>query len=108
MKINCWESKKCGREPGGEKAVESGICPAAIDARLQGTHGGKNAGRACWIISGTLCNGRVQGSFANKFKNCEVCDFYQNVRSTEGANFQLSLLLLNRLKRDATSSYSHV
>jgi hypothetical protein len=108
MKINCWESKKCGREPGGEKAIEFGVCPAATDTRLDGTHGGKNAGRACWIIAGTLCGGRIQGTFANKFKSCEVCDFYQFVRSSEGAYFQLSVLLLNRMKKDGAPLFSQV
>lgn len=103
MKSNCWQFKKCGREPGGLKADELGVCPAAIDARLDGTHGGINAGRACWITAGTLCGGQAQGTFANKFKNCEVCDFYQMVRSSEGAYFQLSILLLNRLNNDAAA-----
>jgi hypothetical protein len=28
-KLNCWELKKCGREAGGAKSNEMGICPAA-------------------------------------------------------------------------------
>ena len=27
--INCWEVKKCGREPGGAKVAELGVCPAS-------------------------------------------------------------------------------
>jgi hypothetical protein len=30
-KQNCWEYMKCGREPGGEKVAELGICRAAAD-----------------------------------------------------------------------------
>ena len=26
---NCWEVKQCGRQPGGPKAGEFGVCPAA-------------------------------------------------------------------------------
>ena len=35
-------------------------------------------------MSGTLCSGAVQGTFAQKYKNCEICDFYQMVRKEEG------------------------
>ncbi len=101
MKLNCWEFKRCGREPNGHKARDLGVCPAASDVRLNGVHEGKNAGRACWITAGTMCGGQVQGTFADKFKNCEACDFYQLVRSSEGVHFQLSILLLNRLKSNA-------
>lgn len=62
MKLNCWQVKKCGREPGGAKTAELGICPAAAEVALSGTNGGKNGGRACWAIAGTLCGGKVQGS----------------------------------------------
>lgn len=50
-KINCWEFKKCGRESGGAHAYDFGVCPAATEKRLNGTHGGKNAGRACWVVA---------------------------------------------------------
>lgn len=66
MKMNCWEFMKCGREPGGASAEEFGVCPASIESRLNNIHihGGKNAGRACWAVSGTLCMGKAQGTFA--------------------------------------------
>ncbi len=75
MKKNCWEHKKCGREPGGEKAKELGVCPSAIAVAIDGVHGGKNGGRACWVVSGTLCGGKTQGSFEHKFHDCLNCDF---------------------------------
>lgn len=28
-KLNCWEFKKCGRETGGLKIKEMGVCPDA-------------------------------------------------------------------------------
>jgi hypothetical protein len=97
VKLNCWEYKKCGRQPGGDKEKELGICPASIDKRLDGIHEGKNSGRACWIVSGTYCKGQVQGTFAQKFKNCQECDFYKLVRQEEGAHFQLSANLLSKV-----------
>ncbi len=48
-KINCWEFKKCGREQGGEHAHDLGVCPSAIEKKLDGVHNGMNAGRACWL-----------------------------------------------------------
>ena len=32
MKLNCWEYKKCGRQPGGDRAKEMGICPVTTTA----------------------------------------------------------------------------
>ena len=97
-KPNCWEAKKCGREPGGSKVHEFGVCPAATEAKLDGSHGGKNAGRSCWVVAGTLCKGEVQGTFARKFENCEKCDFYLQVREEEFPHFTYSSILLAKLK----------
>lgn len=97
-KKNCWEVMKCGREPGGKNARELGVCPAATDERLEGVHAGKKAGRACWVIAGTFCEGAVQGTFAQKYKDCTACAFYRQVRMEEGAGYQTSLVLLKKLK----------
>ncbi len=64
--------KNCGREPGGQKTNVQGICPASTEKRLHGVHGGTNGGRACWVISGTMCDGDIQGTFANKYSNCSA------------------------------------
>lgn len=85
MKQNCWEFKKCGRGPGGAKVSELGICPATSEARMNGVHGGTNGGRTCWVVAGTLCGGKVQGSFANKLPTCMSCEFYKLVVKEEGA-----------------------
>jgi len=98
-KLNCWEYKKCGRQPQGAHVRDLGLCPATVETALDDVHEGTNAGRACWVISGTLCKGEVQGTFAQKYKNCERCDFYQLVRKEEGPNFVLSLLLLKRIRK---------
>jgi len=89
MQTNCWEAKKCGRQPGGPRAKELGVCPAATATNLHGKNSGINAGRYCWKISGTLCGGKIQGSFASKVGNCMACDFFKVVKIEEGANFQL-------------------
>ena len=87
-KVNCWQFKKCGREPGGAKVAELGVCRAA-DANVSALNGGTRGGRLCWSIAGTLCGGKVQGTFAQKVSNCMTCEFYLAVKSEEGANFKL-------------------
>lgn len=97
-KQNCWENKKCGREHGGKHEQDMGICPASIEVRLDTLHGGKNAGRACWIIAGTMCDGTVQGSFAKKLASCEVCSFCKQVAQEEGKVFFPATVLLKKIK----------
>ena len=85
---NCWEFKKCGREPGGEKASESGVCPAAAATRLDGTNGGVAGGRVCWAVAGTMCGfqpGEVHGVDARKILNCLNCAFLRGIRGSLGA-----------------------
>ncbi len=83
-KQNCWENKKCGREPGGAKVSELGECPAATDKSANGLNEGKNGGRICWAIAGTFCGGKVQGTFAQKRLCCIDCNFYKKVKKEEG------------------------
>ncbi len=58
--IPCWEYMQCGRDMNSETR-----CPAY-----------KNFGRICWAVAGTLCAGKVQGTFAQKILNCRECEFY--------------------------------
>jgi hypothetical protein len=87
-KLNCWEFKKCGREEGGSNSSEFGVCVANTEIRANGIHDGKNGGRACWVIAGTQCGGKVQGTFAQKLRNCLECDFFKVVGSEEGWNLK--------------------
>lgn len=89
-RMNCWEGKRCGREPGGAKTAELGVCPAATDTSVDGLNDGKNGGRICWAVTGTFCGGEVQGSFAAKELSCMNCEFYKRVKSEQGTlNFKL-------------------
>lgn len=85
MPKNCWEFKQCGRQPGGLKTKELGVCPAATDKRANQVNHGSNAGRCCWAVAGTLCKGEVQGAFAHKIGNCAKCDFFDHVAREEGS-----------------------
>lgn len=80
MPINCWEFNRCGREVGGAKVKESGICPAAVATEANGFCGGKNGGRGCAYIAGSFCSGIFQGSAADNDKDCFQCDFFQMLR----------------------------
>lgn len=83
MKKNCWEVLNCGREIGGVKVQEMGVCPASKDTTADGLNGGKNGGRICWAISGTFCGGQVQGTHAQKQATCMACEVYRMVQSEE-------------------------
>ena len=88
-KLNCWEFRNCGREPGGKNAIEFGICPCAKKSDYTGVNGGKYSGRFCWAVAGTYCKGEIQGSFAKKFKDCVNCNFLKYVQEEEGRSFLL-------------------
>ena len=60
-RINCWEFMKCGKDNTDE-------CPAY-----------PKAGRICYLVAGTMCEGSVQGMYALKIHNCRECDFYKTI-----------------------------
>jgi len=64
---DCWKIMQCGRETGGSNVSQDGECVAAR----------KGFGHSCWAIAGTLCGGEVQGTEAQKKKNCMVCRVYR-------------------------------
>jgi hypothetical protein len=100
-KQNCWEFKNCGRGPDAKPKDNAQPCPAATERRLDGIHEGMNSGRSCWAVAGTLCGGKVQGTYASKHDVCQQCDFYQQVALEEGDNLQRPLHLLGKLKDPA-------
>lgn len=79
--MNCWEFKKCGREPGEAHEGKYGVCPAATNQSFNGCNGGLNAGRSCWMVAGTYCKGETQGTFIDKSAGCQKCDFYKLLES---------------------------
>jgi hypothetical protein len=54
--LSCWEIRGCS--PQARQA-----CPA-LEMRV---------GQLCWFISGTLCQGKVQRSWAQKIRICREC-----------------------------------
>lgn len=63
-----------------------------------GSTGGKNGGRSCWVLEGTLCGGEIQGNFMQKLANCTPCEFYKQVQQQEGDAFVAPRDMLRRLR----------
>ncbi|MCK5114164.1 MAG: hypothetical protein KAR11_05315 [Phycisphaerae bacterium] len=84
---NCWEMKKCGRQPGGEEVDEFGACPAARSSEYDGINGGLYSGRFCWMIPGTFCDGKSHGSLVEKLAQCLKCEFFRQVSEEENRRF---------------------
>ncbi|MGE5892658.1 MAG: two-CW domain-containing protein [bacterium] len=86
-KLNCWEFKKCGREEGGRKAAQLGVCKTATYVSAHGINEGINGGRICWVIAGTY--GRYKTELAScssvlAGSSCMECDFHHMVLKEEG------------------------
>lgn len=92
---NCWEFKKCGCEPGGSNAAELGVCPAAVAGLPAPVNGAETSGRVCWTVGGTMCGGKVQGTYARKLMSCLQCDFLKHVQEQEGKAFVLKPSLIS-------------
>jgi len=97
---NCWEVKKCGREPGGANIGRLGVCPAALPIEYDGVNQGKEAGRFCWAVAGTLSGGQGLGTCVRRPRTCLVCEFLKQVIEEEGRGF---LLTPNQAKGDSQS-----
>ncbi|MDM8545534.1 hypothetical protein QUF61_03475 [Candidatus Venteria ishoeyi] len=97
-KMNCWEYKQCGREAGGYKVEDLGICPVTQENRTDTVNHGKNGGRSCWAIPGSLCENRVQGNYVEKLDHCMQCQFYKLILREEGMDFQIGSDILKRLE----------
>ncbi len=65
--ITCWEVKNCPEE-------RRDVCPAF-----------PSQGSQCWMVTGTRCGGREQGSYHEKIANCRKCDLYQMVHEGQSA-----------------------
>lgn len=90
VKLNCWEYNKCGREHGGANVIELGICSATTDASADGFNGGKNGGRICWAVAGTMGSAKNHRTHTQELISCLVCDFFKLVKEEEGDNFRIS------------------
>jgi hypothetical protein len=90
---------------GGAKITEHDVCPAATASSNNGLNRGRNGGRICWAIAGTLCDAKVTGTHAKEKFSCMNCDFFKLVSKEEKIDeyviltpTQLNKFLAERLK----------
>lgn len=102
--LNCWEYQGCERGPDGARVGELGACPSAEERSLNGSNHGTNGGRACWVVSGTLCEGEVSGDFEDKRNECRKCAFFRRVQVEEGLEFDGSDVLLERYRGEEVTA----
>jgi signal transduction histidine kinase len=88
QKLNCWDVLTCGQGPASPKP-----CRVATEDASDGVNGGKNGGRFCWAVGGTL-SGREHLATCATMTRCLNCDFLHLVRSQEEDSFQLLKLAL--------------
>ena len=81
-RLNCWEFKNCGREPGGLMAETRGVCPVALAMKFDGVNGGLAAGRSCWAVT-ERSDHSLNGSPDTR---CHRCEFYRRVLFEEEQN----------------------
>jgi len=82
-KMNCWDFKRCNSNTGNDRIKKSDVCPVFSKTALDGINGGKNGGRSCWLIPGTLCGSRIQRAIIPKSIACRLCDFKRHVLREE-------------------------
>jgi two-component system NtrC family sensor kinase len=63
----CWEYMQCKQDVNHDES-----CPAY-----------PHFGRICWAVAGTLCAGKVQGTFAQKIHDCHRCGYYRMMQSAK-------------------------
>jgi methyl-accepting chemotaxis protein len=72
--LNCWDLVNCERQKGGNKVNELGECIASKEGM----------GHSCWVIAGTLCFGKIQGTHAQKIGLCSSCKVYHLYNRSKG------------------------
>ncbi|MBI5098876.1 MAG: PAS domain S-box protein [Nitrospirae bacterium] len=87
----CYELKNCKKED----------CPSY----------GKGATR-CWQTAGTFCGGKVEGAFAQKYKNCTECNVFKAATSNPihqiGEQFNNMMHVLEAKNRELENAYAEL
>ncbi len=66
-KTQCWQCIGCGIETDPARR-----CPAY-----------PYFGRICWAIAGTMCHGKVMGTYAEKIHDCHQCPFFKRCQNPD-------------------------
>ena len=86
----------CGREPGGSRASQEGVCRAATESLLDGVNGGSFGGRSCWAVVGSFAMDTPQCGNAGDLA-CIYCDFFISVVREQLPDLEISPEILKRL-----------
>ena len=86
-KLNCWEYMNCCQNNPNSFVDGKNTCPAYLSTIANGINDGESAGRACWVIAGSLSQDGIQGFNAHAVKSCTDCEFYKSVQKEEGEEF---------------------
>lgn len=88
-KMNCWEYFKCGKDVQSKQEDETKkVCNVSITQNINHVNSGRNAGRICWDITGSLCDTFEKGDMIYKEKKCETCEFKALVEKEERENYR--------------------
>jgi hypothetical protein len=49
-------------------------------------------------VAGTFCEEKVQGTYAQKYGNCAICEFFIKVRYEEGQEYLFTPVILKKMK----------
>jgi hypothetical protein len=79
----------CGREAGGRKAGELGICPVSLRSQPEGVSRAAGRGQPCWAFPGNACDHRSDGQPGQDSLACRQCERMQQVCDREGRYFAL-------------------
>ena len=73
LENRCWEAKHCNETN----------CPAY-----------KNEFGRCWLIAGTMCGGKPQGKFVEKYNSCIECEVFQAAMGDDKVHKLRELVLI--------------
>jgi len=97
-KLNCWEFRNCGMEPGGVFSKIHGACPVSLSMKHDGRNGGRAAGRVCWEIMDNPNKLQSEPSCRSNRIPCCQCSFYNRV------NYEEEVIVLAEEKQDTKIS----
>ena len=95
--MKCCEFMMCGKELARTKAQELGLCSASSKTMLDRTDESRDAGPACWIISGAVCDGTSQRPCMEENGDCMSPTLYDYMCNQERQRLENSSNLLRKL-----------
>ena len=102
--MKCCEFMTCGRELAGVRAKEVRLCSTSSKTMFDGTEGSGDAGLACRVAAGAVCDGRSQGPCIGEMSDCTSYALYEYVCHLERQRLENSSNLLRKLHTEKVES----